>query len=150
RIGIGLELELAQLGGVVRIAEPLEHLQRCPRRRPLAIDQEHLLLGADPPRSGLEPLLLQHAIERAQIAEHGVHELAALLLVLLRPDVLVIAGILRLARLVRRLFGWVGHAYPRYRARSVLVAPDPELSASGGPRRSRATGGSFRRGSARW
>jgi len=48
----------------VRIGELLEHLQRRARRRPVAIDQEDLLFGADPPRASLEPAFAQHTLRR--------------------------------------------------------------------------------------
>src|SRR6185436_12518836 len=88
RIAVRLELELAELGRVVRILQLLEHRQHAARRGPAAIDEEQLLLGADPPHAGLEPALAQHPLERAQVREDRGHELAPLLGVGLRDVVL--------------------------------------------------------------
>ena len=92
RVRIGLDLELAELGREVGILQLLEHRQHAARRGPSAVEQEHLLLRADPPDPGLEPALLEHALHRAQVGEDRGHELAALLAVGSGAiDVLVIA-----------------------------------------------------------
>src|SRR5262249_56183766 len=44
-----------------------------------AVDQEHLLLGADPAHAGLEAVLVEHALERVHVGEDRLHECAQLL-----------------------------------------------------------------------
>ena len=83
RVGVGLQVEEAQLGGEVRIVDPLEDLQRARRRVVAAIDQEELLLGADAHHAALEGACLQHLLERAEIREHRAHEPSAALALLL-------------------------------------------------------------------
>ena len=51
------------------VADLLDHLHRDRRRAEAAIDQEELLLGADPPHAGLDGAVLQHQVERLQISQ---------------------------------------------------------------------------------
>ncbi len=68
-IGVELEVEAGELGRVVLVADLLDHLHRDRRRTEAAIDEEELLLGADPPDAGLDGAVLQHQVERLQIAQ---------------------------------------------------------------------------------
>jgi hypothetical protein len=93
RVAVGLELELAELGGVVRVGlELVEERQHPAGRGPLLVEQEQLLLGADAPDAGLEPLLGDHAVERAQVGEDRAGELALALRVERAVGVLVVPG----------------------------------------------------------
>ena len=77
RIAVRFDLELAELGREVAIAELVEHREHAIGRRVVLVDEEDLLLGADPAHAGLERLVAQHALERAHVREDRVHELAA-------------------------------------------------------------------------
>ncbi len=85
---VGLEVEARQLGGEARVGEALEHIGDHRGRSQAAVDQEHLLLGADPAHAGLEAVRLEHGLQRDHIVEQGLHEIAQLFLVDHRGDVL--------------------------------------------------------------
>jgi len=59
--------------------EALHHRVGPAPRASRTIEQEHLLLGADAADPGLEPVLGEHAFERVQIGQDGLHERAQLL-----------------------------------------------------------------------
>jgi len=69
RITVRLDLELAELGRVVAVAQPLEQLQDATGRPPGSSIQEHLLLGADPANAVIEAILRDHPLEGAQVRE---------------------------------------------------------------------------------
>jgi hypothetical protein len=89
RIAVGLELELTELGGEVRVLQPLEHGHHAARGTPAIVEQEHLLLRADPPDVRLEQLVLEHVLQRTHVIEQRGHELALLLTLETPVDVLV-------------------------------------------------------------
>ena len=73
-VGVGLDLEEAQLGGEMRIADGFQDLQRAGSGMVGAVDEEHLLLRADARDAALECVLGHHPVERTQVVEHRAHE----------------------------------------------------------------------------
>ena len=63
----------------MRVVDGVEQLERDRGRTPAAIDQEHLLLGADAAHAGFEPPFGEHALERVEVTQQRVRELAAVL-----------------------------------------------------------------------
>ncbi len=63
-------LNCAELGREVRIVERRSSTcGRRGRRTPAAVDQEHLLLGADAAHAGLEAFVLHHLAQSAQVVQ---------------------------------------------------------------------------------
>ena len=79
RIEVELEVEGTELGREVRVVDGVEDLERDRRRLPAAVDEEHLLLGADAPHAVLDAALGEHALEGVHVAQQGVGELPAVL-----------------------------------------------------------------------
>ena len=77
RVEVELEVERADLGGVRVTGQLGEQPHRPGRRLPRAVDDEHLLLGADPRDAGLEAPVAQHQLHRLQVAQHPAHRGAA-------------------------------------------------------------------------
>ena len=73
RLEIELEVEAGQLGGDARVVEAGEDLHGHGRRAPESVDEDELLLGPDPAHAGLEEPLVQHPLERLEIAQEGLH-----------------------------------------------------------------------------
>ena len=78
-VEVDLQVEGAELGHEVRVVDGVEELEGDRGRTPVAIDQEHLLLGADAAHAGLDPPFGEHAAERVEVTQQRVHELAAVL-----------------------------------------------------------------------
>ena len=84
---IDLEVEQGDLGGELR-SQVRQDLVGNGSRPPAAVDQEHLLLGADAPHARLDAAVADHLIERAQIRQQRLGEGTELRGVLVRGDVL--------------------------------------------------------------
>ena len=79
RIEVELEVEGTDLGHEVRVVDGVEDLERDRRRLPAAVDEEHLLLGADAPHTRLDAALGEHAVESVHLSQQGVGELPAVM-----------------------------------------------------------------------
>lgn len=90
RRDVRFEVEEGELRREPGLARALEHPQGERRGPALAVDQEHLLLGADAARGPVEATArLEHVLERANVRQQGLHERAALVLVPQRGGVLL-------------------------------------------------------------
>jgi hypothetical protein len=69
RLEVELEIEAAQLGGEVGVAQRLDQLEVARRRHAVGVDEEELLLGPDAADVGLDPVLLEEALERPEVGE---------------------------------------------------------------------------------
>ena len=69
RIGVEFQVEPRELRRVVLVGDLLDHLHRERRRGEVAIDQEELLLGADPANAGFDRAVLQHQLERLEVSQ---------------------------------------------------------------------------------
>ena len=79
RIEVELEIEGTDLGHQVRVVDGVEDLERDRRRLPVAVDEEHLLLGADAAHTGLDAPFGEHAVEGMHFAQQSVGEPPAVL-----------------------------------------------------------------------
>jgi hypothetical protein len=75
---VELEVEEPELGREGRIVEGLEQLERDGTGTGRFVDQEELLLAADPPLSGFDRPALEHGFQGGQVAEERLHEAAQL------------------------------------------------------------------------
>ncbi len=76
RVEIDLQIELRQLTRVRRSAEAFQQLLGDEGGPPAAVDQEELLLHADPPHVGLDHAALDHPLQGVQVPEHGARKRA--------------------------------------------------------------------------
>ena len=74
RVGVEFEVEARELGGEVIVGGRLDHLHRERRRIEGAVDEEELLLGADPPHARLDRSVLEHPFEGLKIPEQAAGE----------------------------------------------------------------------------
>jgi hypothetical protein len=74
RVEVRLEVEERELRRVVAVLQALEDLQGGRGGPPVAVHEEHLLLGADPLDARLEPAVLEHPLQGAQVREERAHE----------------------------------------------------------------------------
>jgi hypothetical protein len=81
RIEVDLEIEQAELGGVMRVVNLAEEIHRHGGGMPVVIDEKQLLLGADAAHAALDHPLFDHQAEGAQIDQQVAHEGAPLLAV---------------------------------------------------------------------
>jgi hypothetical protein len=79
RVEVELEVEARDLGHEVRVADAVEHLRDDRGRAAVGIDEEELLLGADAPHALLDHPGVDHLLERPEVLQQVLHELAELL-----------------------------------------------------------------------
>ncbi len=74
RVRVGLQIEEAELGREVRILDVLQDAQGPAGWVIGPVDEEELLLRPDAEDAALEPLLLHHPLECAELGQEGAHE----------------------------------------------------------------------------
>jgi hypothetical protein len=72
RIEVELQVEGSDLGHQVRVVDGVEDLERDRSRLPVAVDEEHLLLGADAAHHDSMRPLGEHAVEGVYLAQQGI------------------------------------------------------------------------------
>src|SRR5262249_47722638 len=87
-----LEIDFAYSRRQPRIVGFFQNFHRHRRRTHCAVNQEHLLLGADAPHAALDPARFDHAFKRGYVGEQRLHKSLGLTRVVFGRDVMLTHG----------------------------------------------------------